>query len=430
MFKGKIFKAQQLKLTGWNLLAFTIIFTVFGVVIFTTVQSTLLSKPDLELFDLQKRMNEKSSFSEGPLMNEKPNSFDDRGEPRPAPNPRITIVKWDKNGEIINKDQIGTTFYENYLQDLQLDQSSKDQVKPLTLNDSYHFRSLLFKNQNISGQETYIQLLANVDPEENILTGFKKLIALCSAIFILLSIAASFILSKKTMKPIIRSWKKQTEFVENASHELRTPLSIIQNKLELLLRKPGASISSQFEPIALSLSETRRLTRLTSDLLTLARADSAETQLLLQPVKLDDLIKKLSLTFKEIAETQDKMLIVESDLSIEVHADPERLHQLLVILLDNALKYTETGDTIALTLTSANKQAIIDVRDTGIGIKPENTDQVFDRFFREDAARTRESGGAGLGLSIAQWIVSAHKGTISILPNKPKGTIFRITLPL
>jgi len=429
MFEGVIFKSQQLKLTGWNLLAFTIIFTIFGIVVFTFVQNTLLSKPDRELNEFQKRLSMDNNFSEGPPINESPNRFNQGGH-GPALNPRVTIVEWNKNGEIINKDQIGLAFYENYLQDLKFNELSKGEVKPLTLDNRYHFRSLLFKYQNKNGQAAYIQLLANVDPEQNILAGFKRLIAICSGIFILLSIAASLILSKKTMKPIIRSWQKQTEFVENASHELRTPLSIIQNKLELLLRKPEASISSQFEPIALSLSETRRLTRLTSDLLTLARADSAETQLILEPVQLDNLIKKLAMPFQEIAEAQDKRLEMKSDLSIKVHADTERLHQLFVILLDNALKYTESGDTITLALTSANKQAIIEVRDTGIGIKPEHMDQVFDRFFREDAARTRECGGAGLGLSIAQWIVREHNGSISVLANKPKGSIFRITMPL
>jgi two-component system, OmpR family, sensor histidine kinase CiaH len=198
--------------------------------------------------------------------------------------------------------------------------------------------NILFEDTNDDDEVVYTQLLINIDAEQNILNIFSKLIIICSSIFILLSISASYYLSKKMMKPIIQSWNKQAEFVENASHELRTPLTIIQNKLELMLTTPHEKIANKFENIALSLSETRRLSKLTTDLLTLARADSSETQLEKKVVHVDSFVKSVCSPYIEIAESQEKHFWLNLNSTHTINADETRLHQLLVILLDNALK--------------------------------------------------------------------------------------------
>lgn len=345
------------------------------------------------------------------------------------PNPRIMLVHWNENGKILNKNEIGTLFYENYLQDYKLDKTNIDQVTMTTINDLYHFRFILIEDTNEDDDVAYTQLLINVDPEQTILNNFSKLIIICSAIFIILSISASYILSKKMMKPIIHSWNKQAEFVENASHELRTPLTIIQNKLELLLTAPQEKIASKFENIALSLAETRRLSKLTSNLLTLARADSAETQLVKQSIHLNSFIQNVCNPYQEIAESQNKHFWLNLNGDIQIEADEVRFHQLLVILLDNALKYTGEHDSIGVKTYPEDHKIVLEVSDTGIGIKEENSRQIFDRFYREDKARARESGGVGLGLSIAQWIVEQHNGNIKAIPNPSKGTTFKVQLP-
>ena len=185
----------------------------------------------------------------------------------------------------------------------------------------------------------------------------------------------------------------------------------------------------KFEHIALGLSETRRLSKLTSDLLTLARADSAETELMKQPIQLNSFIQNICTPFIDIAESQDKHFSLQLRSNAVIEADGARLHQLLVILLDNALKYTVDQDHILVKTYNEESKVVIEVSDTGLGIKPENRQRIFDRFYREDKARSRETGGTGLGLSIAQWIVDKHGGTISVLENQPQGTIFKIKLP-
>lgn len=431
MFKQKIFRKQQIKFMFFNLIAFTVIFTIFGFIIFNQVQTTLFSKSDEELVSFKEKMTDHISDDfQLPSPNESPDHKPPLGErQKNGLNPRIMVLHWNSDGEIVNQKEIGTLFYENYLQDYQLDQTSMDMITSTTINNLYHFRYLLFKDTNEEDDIAYTQLMINIDAEHTIIDNFGKLIMICSSIFILLSISASYILSRKTMKPIIQSWNKQAEFVENASHELRTPLTIIQNKLELLLTTPEEKIMNKFENIALSLSETRRLAKLTSDLLTLARADSSETQLVKESIHVDTFVQSVCAPYMEIADSQDKQFWLNLDCKINMEADHVRLHQLLVILLDNALKYTLEHDSIGVKTYMEDHKMVLEVSDTGIGIKEENIKYIFDRFYREDKARSRETGGVGLGLSIAQWIVSQHDGTIKVTQNQQKGTTFKVKLP-
>lgn len=413
-----------------NLIAFTVIFSIFGIIIFSQVQRTVFSDTDQELLGFREKMesNRKETmppFGEG-NFNSPPPEARHRGEL----NPRIMILSWNKDMEMINQDQISTLFYENYLGDYQPDVKTIDTITSITINENYHFRYLLYEDTNENDEIVYTQLLINFDAEQNILDNFGKLLIICSTIFIVLSISASYLLSKRMMAPIIQSWNKQAEFVENASHELRTPLTIIQNKLELLLTAPQEKIINKFENIALSLSETRRLSKLTSDLLTLARADSAETQLVKQSIELDPFVQKVCAPYIEIAESQDKHFWLNLNAKIPIKADDIRLHQLLVILLDNALKYTLEQDSIGVRTYVEAQTVVLEVSDTGIGIKEENLENVFERFYREDKARSRDTGGTGLGLSIAQWIVQQHNGSISVSRNKQKGTIFSVKIPM
>ncbi len=405
-----------------NFIAFTIIFVIFGFVIFSIVQTTLYSQADKELLSFQERIenNFAKRFPKGDAPDGGPPIRGD--DPM---NPRIIALKWNEKGEVMNQEQLAMAFYETYSEDITFDSGNLDELTNLVINGQYNYRSITFRNMD----NTFTQLMINVDSEQAIIRNFERILALCIVAAIILAITASFILSKKTMKPIIHSWDRQTDFVENASHELRTPLTIIQNKLELLLTTPHVKIQDKFENIALSLSETRRLSKLTTDLLTLARADSSETQLVKEPFEIDTFIQKICVPYVEIAELQEKRLTIDLHAHGEMKADKSRIHQLIIILLDNALKYTEETDAINVRTTIEDGKVIIRVSDTGIGIGKEHQKYIFDRFYRADQARTREQGGVGLGLSIAQWIVASHRGTIKVDGNQGGGTMFTIKLP-
>lgn len=426
MNKNKIFNKQQWSFTLLNFVVFTLIFALFGLIISSIVTNTLYSKTDEELMSFKERFEQ----LQGQAF-EKEMASGGSGQPRFGEglfNPRIVTLQWNENKELVDE-QVGPATSSYYFQDLDPDLKQLNTIYNITIHDTYTYRTLIFESKNDSGEKVYTQLLFNVDAEQAIIENFEKILIICTVIALLLSSTASYLLAKKTMKPIIRSWNRQLDFVENASHELRTPLTIIQNKLEMLLTAPNARIIDKFENIALSLSETRRLSKLTTDLLTLARADSSETQLVKDSFEVDAFVKDVCMPYVEIGELDDKKVQLHLHANMKIEADKSRIHQLLVILLDNALKYTAEGDEIIVATAVEDQKLVIEVKDTGIGISEENKKYIFERFYREDKARTREKGGVGLGLSIAHWIVSSHNGTIQVKSNGNKGTIFKIKLP-
>ncbi|QEY21762.1 sensor histidine kinase [Psychrobacillus sp. AK 1817] len=407
MYRKNILKKQQNRLVLLNFIAFSLIFSIFSFIIYQLVEETLYSSVDNELLRAKE-------------MSERPNNR------MPVPfNPRMIVLLRDAEGAILNEEQIGTRFINEFSEDLPFSLETIETIQTTKLANDYVFRSLMYPNSNGS----YTELLISVEAEQSIVNNFIKILFVCTIIFVLLSITASYFLAKRSMNPIINSWSKQSEFVENASHELRTPLAIVQSKLEHLLTKPEDTIMNQFESIGLSLSEIRRMNIMTTHLLTLARADSLEQQLQKEPVNLGNLVNEVIHPFFELAELEQKEIITQIHSKRTISIDKNRIHQLLVILLDNALKYTRPHDKIHVVLREDPEYLTIDVSDTGIGIREENIKRVFDRFYREDKARIKETGGTGLGLSIAQWIVESHNGTIRVSYKPSSGTTFQVKLP-
>lgn len=240
------------------------------------------------------------------------------------------------------------------------------------------------------------------------LKSLKSKLFYISTIIIITSAVASYVLSKRTLKPIFMAWEKQTEFVQNAAHELRTPLTIIQAKQQLLLKEPESKIIDKSEDIRLTINETRRLTKLVKELMILATADSNQLQIKKELKDIDELIKEVVTPYMEYAEMQNKELLLELKCNKKINIDINKITQLMVILLDNAIKYTKEGEKIKVNTYYKDGKCTIEVIDEGIGISDEQKKHIFERFYRADKARTRETGGTGLGLAIAQTIVKVH----------------------
>ena len=303
-----------------------------------------------------------------------------------------------------------------------------NEVYSVDVNSQYKYRGITIPAYTTSNELCYIQLLANVDGENESLESLGKRLVSMSIIIITTSIIASYVLSKKTLKPIFVAWERQTEFVQNAAHELRTPLTIIQAKQQLLLKEPESKIIDKSEDISLTINETRRLTKMIKELMILATADSNQLQIKKEIRNIDEGIKEIAAPYMEYAKKQGKELTIELNCNKEINIDINKITQLMVILLDNAIKYTREGENIKLITHCKDGKCTIEVIDEGIGINDEQKKHIFERFYRADKARTRESGGTGLGLAIAQTIVKAHGGTIKVYNNEPKGTKFVIKL--
>jgi signal transduction histidine kinase len=230
----------------------------------------------------------------------------------------------------------------------------------------------------------------------------------------------------ETLERLERLFKAQRRFVADVSHEMRTPLTTIQGNLDLMKR-----FSSDYDEEAMEAmeSEVRRMSRLVEDLLLLAKADAGRQSLVKMVVELDTLLLEVY--------NQSRLLNISGiDVSLgsidqaQVLGDPDRLKQLLLNLVSNALKYTPEGGTVILSLSRDAQSAFVTVADTGIGIPEADLPHIFDRFYRVDKARARAMGGTGLGLSIAKWIVDAHGGQLSVISTVGEGSTFTIQLPL
>lgn len=271
----------------------------------------------------------------------------------------------------------------------------------------------------------YMDVSSELNIRSRMITIF--IVSIVSTLF--LAFFATFLVSRYAMKPIAEAFQKQTDFVSDASHELRTPLAIVQSKLENILSKSDSTILDVSDDIVITLNEVIRLSKLTNNLLTLSRSDREKIALELVEEDIYKLVLQTAEPFVEIAAMNGKKINFSCEEVVGL-IDKDKINQVLVIFLDNALRYTDEGDTIEIRLKKGKDEFILSVADTGIGISNETKQHMFDRFYREDKARNRDTGGRGLGLAIAKALVNVCNGKISADHNTPKGTIMTIVIPL
>jgi len=223
--------------------------------------------------------------------------------------------------------------------------------------------------------------------------------------------------------------KTRRDFIANVSHELRTPLTSIQGYTETLLDST-ADNGHVHEFLEIVRKNATRMSRLTEDLLTLARVESGETRFDVEPTTPGELLDDAIESFREIARAQGIELAIEDVVATSVNADREAIHQVFSNLIENAMKYAASGGRIVLGARPTERGVEFYVRDFGPGIPSEHLPRLFERFYRVDKARSRESGGTGLGLAIAKHIVLAHSGVIRAESELNHGSVFLFTLPV
>lgn len=341
------------------------------------------------------------------------------------------VVLYDANGTIVNPD------YFSGLDDFELDKASLGRIKEATVQPHFggqeDYRYITIKiDSNLSFYYDdvtvkYATILFNVTQLKSSISSAEKIVVIVMISFWLISIFASIYLANVSMRPILISFQRQKDFVENASHELRTPLAVLQNRLESLFRHPEATILESSENIASSLEEVRNMRLLTTNLLNLARRDDG-----LKPEISDitpDFFDDVFANYKRMAEDSGKELETVNHVAQSIRSDKVLLKQLMTILFDNAMKYSDEDGQIAIDVRIKDRYLILKVADNGIGIGAEDKKKIFDRFYRVDKARTRQKGGFGLGLSLAKQILTTLHGDVQVKDNHPKGTVFEVKLP-
>ncbi|USG66893.1 HAMP domain-containing histidine kinase [Brevibacillus ruminantium] len=417
-----MFKKTRIRLVILNVIVFVILLNGLGSALYFSMQYRLISQVDKELIRAGKRLAQ----APPPFLKADRKRFPDVDR-------RIIFLLWDDKGGLIGN-FYGETLEREELLPFHPDRRAAE-IENVSENGQTYRVYTMFVDKQILDQGkiktvSYIQLIYNLEPEMNMLGTLLYVLGIGGLVSIGIALFAGLFLAKRALIPIQQSWEKQQQFIADASHELRTPLSVILVNLERLFRSPGRTIEEESEHILVSIQETRRLNKLVSDLLTLARTDSNELQLLKQTVPMGELVEKSVQTFRQLATVRGISIETDIQQPLEMSGDQERLQQLLVIMLDNALKYSYEQGVIAVSCKRDGHGISLIVKDSGIGISQEDIPYVFDRFYRADKMRSRKLEGTGLGLSIAKWIVDAHGGKIRVESEEGKGTSFIVWLPV
>ena len=416
-----------------NFGVFTLIFSAMTLIILQVMHSSLYTSVDEKLQSLSSKPQDviqlaldRTTEDIKDLNNE---SVAKSGDKKPTVSSNTEVILFDEN---LNQLITGNRFLG--LDKITFNKKDLNHIRQLHIQNSFGqdeiYRVLLteINFESVSTNIKYAAVLINTSQLEQISQKHEQLIVVVMASFWILSLLASLYLARVSVKPLLESMQKQQNFVENASHELRTPLAVLQNRLETLFRKPEATIMESSESIASSLEEVRNMRLLTTNLLNLARRDDGIKPDLgeVQPEFFNTIFKN----YEMIATENHKVFHFENRIKRTIITDKLLLKQLMTILFDNAVKYTEEDGEINFVITATDRNLYLTVSDDGIGIPQADKKKIFDRFYRVDKARTRQKGGFGLGLSLAKQIVDALKGSISVKDNKPHGTIFEIKIAI
>ena len=334
------------------------------------------------------------------------------------------------------------------------------------------FRIAVFDTPVPSIQAHYrIVVSQSTQSLEDELAGFRRVLYLCVPLGILFASVGGYVLARRNLAPIVamtaevnritsqnlhrhlavsnprdelgrlagtfndlldrlnRSFEDQRRFMADASHELRTPLSVALTAAQVNLDGASRSPDEYREALQIVTEQLRRLRRIVQDMFLLAQVDAGAFEPDLREFYLDELIQEAARAARVIAESLRVQVLVEALPEALVRADEGLLRQLLLALLDNAVRHTPAGGLVTAGLTAGGDAWQVTIADTGTGIPAADQPHIFDRFYRANKSRTREAGGAGLGLSIARWIAHLHHGSLTLASSTSAGTVFRLRLP-
>lgn len=382
-------------------------------------------------------------FQQDPSMNRKENIPHIPNAEGPAPD-EPSSLKLDSDGNILQTRspyEYDDAFYADIKNDAiskikNTSSNNKTKISNMIKYDNSYWKYLIISSSetDAAGNEISIYYLSisNINTQIGMLQ--KLILTLSIVLFaaLILVFLICLFFANRSIKPIEDAWNKQNQFITDASHELKTPLTTINTNIDLLLTHGDSTINEEKKWLNYIKDESARMAKLTNDLLYLAKIDhSAENNIIKSNFSFSSAAENVILTTEAVIYEKNLNLVENLDEEIYITGDESQIKQLVLILLDNAIKYTNQGGTIEVSLKKLdNKTARFAIKNSGNGIQPEDISKIFDRFYRADKSRDRKSGGYGLGLSIAKSIVVSHKGTIKLKSEPNKFTEFIVEIPI
>jgi signal transduction histidine kinase len=325
-----------------------------------------------------------------------------------------------------NNDDIHFSEFEKYVFDAYEKREkifSSDKIEGV----EYRIYTMFFYN---GGKTGVVQLYQDISMEIFILEHLKHSLFFLIVVSSFILAVISWYLAGKSIKPVMESWNKQKEFIADASHELRTPLTVIQTNLDAAMCDDCSTIAENKMWLDNAYSETEVMAKLVEELLMLAKIDANQVTLKSEDMDFTYICNKTMDKFAEKFKIRGISVHKNLEEGVMISGDQWKLTQMLSIITDNAIKYTDDSGEYSINLKKEKNNAVLEISDSGVGISEEDIERIFDRFYRADKSRNREEGGTGLGLSIAKWIIESHKGTISVVSKVNEGTTFTVELPI
>jgi len=411
-----MFKELRKKFLMLNLVIITIMMLITFITIYLITYNNVRRDIDLELHKVSEFDKRPKDSFKGPQPN-----FDNIQPPMDR-SLSFTLIT-DKEGNIISSLSIfnmDDEFYENAKKEVFSKVKNKGNLKL----DGTHWAFI--KLSSITG---YKIVFLDTTKQQGFLLG---LIYTFSAVALITFVGIFFISSffaNKSIAPIKEAFDKQKQFVADASHELKTPLAVINTNIDLLLSNGEDTINNQSKWLYYIKSEVQRMTKLTKELLYLTQVDYSEVKMIFSDFNFSEIVESVILTMEAVIFENNISLDYNIEPNLLFHGNSEELRQVIMILIDNALKYTNPKGNVSVNFKKYNNNLLLAVTNSGEGIPPEYMDRIFDRFYRVDKSRSRNSGGYGLGLPIAKTIVEQHGGKISVQSLVHESTTFTIELP-
>jgi signal transduction histidine kinase len=278
------------------------------------------------------------------------------------------------------------------------------------------------------GAESFVVAAAqSLAPQEETLANLRTAMLATAPAALLVAALGGYFLARKNLEPVARSFTEQRRFMADASHELRTPVAILQGELDVTLSRDDRNAAEYRESLEVMHKTVRRLTRIVRDLFLLARSDAGDIPVKREPLYAGDLVSQTARAYKNLAAERGVALVAECADDLLIDGDEDLLQRMIGNLLENAIRHTEAGREVRVRCLAGGNVARIEVWDQGDGVPSELREQIFERFFRVDPART--GSGAGLGLPIARWIAEVHGGALWLERSGADGSVFVSTLP-
>ncbi|MFE5322838.1 sensor histidine kinase [Paenibacillus sp. NPDC056579] len=366
----------------------------------------------------------KSGNMGGPPKSGNPIAEPGKGDRQPMARSISFMLITDSQGTIKSTRSSFALAEDNYQEAAKAALSGNDQQGKFKLEDT----SWAYQVQKLP--DGFAISFLDVTAQQAFLTNLIYAFLLVAFVMLFIIFFTSRYFANRSIEPVQEAFDKQKQFIADASHELKTPLAVINTNVDVLLAHSDDTIQNQSKWLTFIKSESERMAKLTNDLLYLAQIDQANTGVMMAPFDASDAVEQVVLTMEAVIFERDLHLSYEIEPGLKIRGSLEQFKQVVMILLDNAMKYTSPNGSVEIEMRKRHQHMELSVTNSGEAISEEHLARIFDRFYRTDPSRTRSQGGYGLGLAIAKAIVDQHKGRIYAKNKKDHKVAFVVELPL